>query len=93
MVRQLGGEHLQRWLTEAKQAGIPELGSFATGLGKDCDAVRNGLMLSYSSGAVEGAVTRVKAINRAYYGRANFDLLRKRILLRVLIGHPNGICA
>jgi transposase len=82
MVRQRGGEQLQCWLTEADQAGIPELRSFATGLGKDFDAVRNGLMLAYSSGAVEGAITRVKAIKRQMYGRANLDLLRKRILLK-----------
>ncbi|HEX6686238.1 MAG TPA: transposase [Candidatus Limnocylindrales bacterium] len=59
IVRTFGGENLQRWLTEADQASIPELRSFATGLGRDYDAVRNGLMLTYSSGAVEGAITRV----------------------------------
>jgi transposase len=36
--------------------------------------------LPYSSGAVEGNVTRIKAIKQQMYGRANHDLLRLRIL-------------
>jgi transposase len=35
----------------------------------------------HSSGAVEGNVNRIKMIKRQMYGRANFDLLRKRVLL------------
>lgn len=61
---------------------IAEIRSFANGLRKDFDAVTAGLTLTWSSGAVEGAVTRVKAIKRQMYRRANFDLLRKRILVR-----------
>ena len=53
----------------------------ATGLLADYDAVRAGLTLPWSSGAVEGNVTRIKAIKRQMYGRANFDLLRRRVLL------------
>jgi hypothetical protein len=40
---------------------------------------RNG-SLPHSSGAVEGNINRIKMIKRQMYGRANFDLLRKRIL-------------
>ena len=40
------------------------------------DAVTAGLTLSYGSGPVEG-----KMIKRQMFGRANFDLLRKRVLL------------
>jgi transposase len=43
-------------------------------------AVINGLTLPHSSGAVEGAVNRIKMLKRRMYGRAKFDLLRKRIL-------------
>jgi transposase len=60
---------------------LPELHSFVTGLRRDHDAVTNGLTLPYSSGAVEGHVNRIKMIKRQMYGRANPDLLRKRILL------------
>ncbi len=46
-----------------------------------CRAVTNGLTLPYSSGQVEGTVNRIKMIKRQMFGRANFDLLRKRVLL------------
>lgn len=36
---------------------------------------------AHNSGAVEGAVTRIKLIKRQLYGRANLALLRKLILL------------
>ncbi|RAK25793.1 hypothetical protein B0I29_1301, partial [Actinoplanes lutulentus] len=32
-------------------------------------------------GPVEGNVNRIKTLKRQMYGRANFDLLRKRVLL------------
>jgi transposase len=34
-----------------------------------------------SSGSVEGHSNRLKVIKRQMYGRAKFDLLRKRVLL------------
>ena len=48
---------------------------------RDLGAVTAGLTLSYSSWPVEGAVDRIKTIKRQMIGRANFDLLRKRVLL------------
>ncbi|MEU9406710.1 transposase [Streptomyces sp. NPDC048281] len=50
-------------------------------LGQDLDAVVAGLSLRYSSGAVEGHNNKIKMIKRKMSGRANFDLLRKRVLL------------
>ena len=43
--------------------------------------MRNCLTLPHSSGAVEGNINRIKMIKRQMYGRASFDLLRKRIIL------------
>jgi transposase len=81
MLRQLQGQHLDTWITQARASAVPQLAGFAAGLLKDYDAVRNGLTLPYSSGAVEGNVCRLKAIKRQMYGRANFDLLRLRVVL------------
>jgi transposase len=61
--------------------GSPALRSFVAGLRADLDAVTAGLTLPYSSGPVEGQVTRIKALKRQMYGRAKLDLLRKRVLL------------
>ncbi|MBT8225862.1 MAG: transposase, partial [Dactylosporangium sp.] len=48
---------------------------------RDYAAVVNGLTLPHSSGPVEGQVNRIKMIKRQMFGRATFDLLRKRVLL------------
>lgn len=81
MLRERQGQHLDSWIAQAKHSGVAQLAGFAAGLVKDYDAVRNGLTLPYSSGAVEGNVCRLKAIKRQMYGRANFDLLRLRVVL------------
>lgn len=68
-------------MTNVLHEDLPELHSFVTGLRRDHDAVTAGLTLPYSSGPVEGHVNRIKMIKRQMYGRANPDLLRKRVLL------------
>ncbi len=71
---------LDSWLTAAEASAVPELGSFVAGLRRDIDAVRAALSLPWSQGQVEGQVNRLKLIKRSMYGRANFDLLRQRVL-------------
>ena len=75
------GERLDDWIAAADASDLPDLHSFTTGIKRDYDAVLNGLTLPWSSGAVEGNVNRIKMIKRQMYGRATFDLLRKRVLL------------
>ncbi len=55
--------------------------SLAAGIRRDRAAVLAALTTTYTWGAVEGNVTRIKLLKRQMYGRANFDLLRRRILL------------
>jgi transposase len=75
------GDRLDGWLAAAGTSpGQPELASFANGIRRDYQAVRNALTMPYSSGRVEGLNTRTKLIKRQMYGRASFPLLRKRIL-------------
>lgn len=71
---------LNRWLMEAQRSGIAELRSFAAGILRDFDAVRFALTLVYSNGQTEGQVNKLKNIKRQMYGRADFDLLRQRVL-------------
>jgi transposase len=76
------GKHLNQWITQVVQADdLPALNTFITGLGQDLDAVIASLSLRYSSGAVEGQNNKIKMLKRQMFGRANFDLLRKRVLL------------
>jgi transposase len=81
MLTGLHGQDLDAWITTVKADDQPELHSFVRGIETDYDAVRNGLTLTHNSGAVEGHVNRIKMIKRQMYGRANFDLLRLRVLL------------
>ena len=76
-----GKEQLPGWLDAVTADDLPALHSLVAGLRRDLDAVTNGLSLDYSSGQVEGSVNRIKMIKRQMFGRAKFDLLRKRVLL------------
>lgn len=57
------------------------LHSLAAGIDRDRTAVIAGLTMPWSSGVVEGHVNRIKMLRRQMFGRAGFDLLRKRVLL------------
>jgi hypothetical protein len=75
------GDRLPGWMLRVQADNLPALHSLVTGLRRDLDAVTAGLTMIWSSGPVEGAVNRIKTIKRSMYGRAGFDLLRRRILL------------
>jgi transposase len=80
ILTQRRGHELDAWITAVTNDDQPDLHSFAAGLQRDYDAVRNGLTLPHNSGPVEGHVNRIKMLKRQMLGRANFDLLRKRVL-------------
>jgi transposase len=56
------------------------LSNFAKHLCRDEAAVVAALQLPWSNGPVEGHVHGLKLIKRSMYGRANFDLLRLRVI-------------
>lgn len=88
MVRERQSEALLPWLEDATKSGIEALKQFAKGIEQDLDAVANALSLSWSNGQTEGQVNRLKLIKRQMYGRANFDLLRKRVIGGPVIWDP-----
>lgn len=63
-----------------RRAVTLSLHTLAAGIDRDRDAVIAGLSLPWSSGAVEGPVNRIKMLKRQMFGRAGFQLLRKRVL-------------
>jgi transposase len=69
------------WLKEACSCGIAAVETFAAGLQQEAAAVSAALTLPWSSGQTEGHIAKLKLIKRQMYGRANFDLLRRRVLL------------
>ncbi len=80
MVRHRLPNKLGAWLRACRDSGIPEFASFADGLADDLSAIRAALTWEWSNGLLEGQVNRLKLIKRQMYGRANFDLLRIRVL-------------
>ncbi|MEV6686896.1 ISL3 family transposase [Streptomyces sp. NPDC051130] len=80
IARERRGHDLTHWMTRALDQGPQPVQGFAAFLQNDWDAVVNGLTLPWSSGAVEGQVTRIKLIKRRSYGRASFGLLRTFVL-------------
>jgi len=83
IVRERQHGSLLVWLEDVSKSGINALKGFASGIKQDLAAVMNALSLPWSNGQTEGQVNRLKLIKRQMYGRANFDLLRKRV-----IGNP-----
>lgn len=67
-------------MSEAEEAGIPELKAFAVKLRQDIEAVAAAMVMPYSQGQTEGRVNKLKLIKRSMYGRGKFDLLRQRVL-------------
>ncbi|MFC8571399.1 ISL3 family transposase [Streptomyces sp. NPDC057245] len=80
MLTERQGERLPDWLDAVRQDDLPSLHTLAVGIDRDRDAVTAGLTLPWNSGAVEGHV-RIKMLKRQMFGRAGFQLLRKRVLL------------
>jgi transposase len=83
MVRDRCPELLVSWIEAVLQSGIGSLVRFAKGVHQDLAAITAALSLPWSSGQTEGQINRLKFIKRQMYGRAKFDLLRKRVLRMV----------
>ena len=81
MTARAGSRDLETWLAAVEADEQAGLRSFAAGIRNDQQAVINGLTLHWNSGKVEGTVNKIKMIKRQMYGRAGFDLLRKRVIL------------
>jgi transposase len=80
MVRQRDASALDAWLDACTKSDVSDLVTFAAGLHQDGRAVHAALENEWSNGQTEGQVTRLKCVKRQMFGRANFDLLRLRVL-------------
>src|SRR5262249_34067996 len=80
MVKERQVSCLQDWMQRVEHSGLSALKGFARGLRRDYAAVAAALSSPVSQGQVEGQITRLKLLKRHMYGRAKFDLLRRRAL-------------
>lgn len=74
------GDNLSKWVEDAMASSIKELCSFGQGVLNDFSAVRNAESLPWSNGQVEEQVNKLKMLKRRMFGRASFNLLRKRFV-------------
>lgn len=64
MMRDLRGEELPAWMDRVLADDLPALHSLVNGMKRDLDAVTAALSTPWSSGQVEGHVTRIKLLKR-----------------------------
>ena len=81
LIRQRQPQHLEPWLARAAKSVVGAWRRFAKGLRDDFDAVKAGVTLPWSSGPVEGQITRLKLLKRQMFGRASLALLERRFVL------------
>jgi transposase len=64
MVRERTPEVLIEWIAACEQSGITELQTFAAGLAREEASIRAALSEEWSTGQVEGQITRLKLVKR-----------------------------
>lgn len=80
MVRQHQAEGFDSWFERCCGATASEMQNFGAGMRREEAAIRAALSEPWSTGPVEGQITRLKSIKRQMYGRAGLDVLRLRVL-------------
>jgi len=82
MIRLRLVDQVDTWIATAKASRFPAFRRLSTSLQREYDALKAAVLLPWSSDQFEGQVNRLKLIKREMYGRANFDLLKQRVLLQ-----------
>lgn len=82
MLRTRDASQFAPWIQRVLSSPFEPLKRFVAGIQRDYAAVEAALSLPWSNGIVEGHVNRLKLIKRQMFGRAKFDLLRLRVLLK-----------
>jgi transposase len=80
IVKEQAHDRLDAWLGAATASGLPDLVTFADGLRRERPELLAALTLPWSTGPVEGHITRLKLIKRQGYGRAGLETLKRRFL-------------
>ena len=74
-------EQFDQWMEKVTAMKRKILNTFINGMKRDITAIYNAILTNLSSGKVEGNVNRLKNIKRQMYGRAGFELLRRKVIL------------
>lgn len=71
---------LNPWFINVSESGLIDLQRVAAGMESDAAAIVEAICSRWSNGVVEGHVNRLKMLKRQMYGRAGFELLRRRVM-------------
>lgn len=74
---------LEDFCASMNNTELKRIFSFFNGLKKDWDAICNAIKYNWTNSLVEGCVNRLKSKKREMYGRAGFELLRRKVCLSV----------
>ncbi|HWH69087.1 MAG TPA: ISL3 family transposase, partial [Candidatus Sulfotelmatobacter sp.] len=80
MLKEHDSDAFAEWLSDAAATGLAPFERLAKSFGDDRSAILAAITLTWSTGPVEGHITRVKLLKRIGYGRASLPLLRARVL-------------
>ena len=80
MIRERDPLPLDAWLDTASACSVPDVATFAAGLKRERAEVLAALTLPWSTGPVEGHITRLKLVKRQGYGRCGLESLKRRFL-------------
>jgi transposase len=72
---------LEKWLNKLEKLNKIGLNSFAEGVRRDIEAVKNAIAYQYNNGLAEGHINKIKLIKRIMYGKCGFNTLRNKVLL------------
>ena len=76
-------DDLMEWIEQYSQMPYQKIKSFVNGIVKDIKSVKNAIEYPWTNGTVEGVVNRIKVKKREMYGRAHFELLRRKVCLSI----------
>lgn len=80
MLKMKNKSQLNQWFADVSKSGLVDLQRVAAGMEADATAIHEAISSRWSNGVVEGHVNRLKMLKRQMYGRAGFELLRRRVM-------------
>ncbi|WP_274532404.1 MULTISPECIES: transposase [unclassified Clostridium] len=72
--------NLTEWINKVLKLKIRQFNSFANGLNRDIEAVKNAIIYDYNNVLAERCINKIKLIKRIMFGRCSFETLRTKTL-------------
>lgn len=79
MLKTKNKSQLNQWSSDVSKSGLVDLRRVAAGMEADATAIHEAIT-RWSNGVFEGHVNRLEILKQQMYGRAGFELLRRRVM-------------